>query len=278
MMTIHAHPDDESSKGAGSVALYSDAGVTATLVCCTGGEEGDILNPAMDRPEIKQNIAKVRQEELAKAANIIGYKRVHYLGYRDSGMPDTEANKNPDCFANAPLDEAVGRLVKIIREEKPHVIVTYPDDQQGYQHPDHLKVFDISLPAWEAAGDPLKFPEFGDPWTPLKLYYTTWSRARIEALHDMFNKLKIESPFNDAWFDRPSQDHRITTKIDVSKFSKRRSDALLAHETQVDPNSPFWFGLPSEKSAEAYPWDDYILAFSRVGQISDESDLFEGVK
>ena len=88
-MTIHAHPDDESSKGAGSVALYSDAGVTATLVCCTGGEEGDILNPAMDRPEIKQNIAKVRQEELAKAANIIGYKRVHYLGYRDSGMPDT---------------------------------------------------------------------------------------------------------------------------------------------------------------------------------------------
>ena len=94
----------------------------------------------------------------------------------------------------------------------------------------------------------------------------------------MFNKLKIESPFNDAWFDRPSQDHRITTKIDVSKFSKRRSDALLAHETQVDPNSPFWFGLPSEKSAEAYPWDDYILAFSRVGQISNESDLFEGVK
>ena len=123
-MTIHAHPDDESSKGAGSVALYSDAGVTATLVCCTGGEEGDILNPAMDRPEIKENIAKVRQEELAKAANIIGYKRVHYLGYRDSGMPDTEANKNPDCFANAPLDEAVGRRVKIIREEQPHVIVT----------------------------------------------------------------------------------------------------------------------------------------------------------
>ena len=120
-MTIHAHPDDESSKGAGSVALYSDAGVTATLVCCTGGEEGDILNAAMDRPEIKENLAKVRQEELAEAANIIGYERVHYLGYRDSGMPDTEANANPDCFANAPLDEAVGRLFKIMREEKPHV-------------------------------------------------------------------------------------------------------------------------------------------------------------
>ena len=276
-MTIHAHPDDESSKGAGSVALYSDAGVKATLVCCTGGEEGDILNPAMDLPEVRQNIGAVRREELAKAAKIIGYRDVHYLGYRDSGMPESEANNNPDCFANAPLDEAVERLVRLIREEKPHVIVTYPDDQQGYQHPDHLKVFDISIPAWEAAGDPTKFLQSGDPWTPLKLYYTTWSRARIEALHAMFKKLELESPFNDAWFDRPSQDHRITTKINVSDHSQRRTDALLAHATQVDPESPFWFGLPSDKSAEAYPWDDYILAFNRAGPICQETDLFEGI-
>ncbi|HJM99503.1 MAG TPA: mycothiol conjugate amidase Mca [Acidimicrobiales bacterium] len=278
MMTIHAHPDDESSKGAGSVALYSDAGVKATLVCCTGGEEGDILNPAMDLPEVRENIGAVRREELAKAAKIIGYRDVHYLGYRDSGMPESEANNNPDCFANAPLDEAVERLVRLIREEKPHVIVTYPDDQQGYQHPDHLKVFDISIPAWEAAGDPTKFLQSGDPWTPLKLYYTTWSRARIEALHAMFKKLKLESPFNDAWFDRPSQDHRITTKINVSDHSQRRTDALLAHATQVDPESPFWFGLPSDKSAEAYPWDDYILAFNRAGPIGEEKDLFEGIR
>lgn len=277
-MTIHAHPDDESSKGAGSVALYSDAGVKASLVCCTGGEEGDILNPAMDLPEVRENIGEVRRQELAKAAKIIGYRDVIYLGYRDSGMPESEANNNPDCFANAPLDEAVERLVRIIREEKPHVIVTYPDDQQGYQHPDHLKVFDISIPAWEAAGDPTKFLQSGDPWTPLKLYYTTWSRARIEALHAMFKKLELESPFNDAWFDRPSQDHRITTKINVSDHSQRRTDALLAHATQVDPESPFWFGLPSDKSAEAYPWDDYILAFNRVGPIGEEKDLFEGIR
>ena len=278
MMTIHAHPDDESSKGAGSVALYSDAGVKASLVCCTGGEEGDILNTAMDLPEVRENIGAVRRQELAKAAKIIGYRDVIYLGYRDSGMPESEANNNPDCFANAPLDEAVERLVRIIREEKPHVIVTYPDDQQGYQHPDHLKVFDISIPAWEAAGDPTKFLQSGDPWTPLKLYYTTWSRARIEALHAMFKKLELESPFNDAWFDRPSQDHRITTKINVSDHSERRPDALLAHATQVDPESPFWFGLPSDKSAEAYPWDDYILAFNRVGPIGEEKDLFEGIR
>ena len=277
MMTIHAHPDDESSKGAGSVALYSDAGVKATLVCCTGGEEGDILNPAMDLPEVRENIGSVRRDELSKAAEIIGYEKVHYLEYRDSGMPDSQANKNPDCFANAPLEEAVERLVRIIRKDKPHVIVTYPADQQGYQHPDHLKVYDISIPAWEAAGDATKFPDSGEPWTPLKLYYTTWSRARIEALHAMFQRLELESPFNDAWFERPSQDHRITTKIDVSDHSQRRTDALLAHATQVDPDSPFWFGLPSDKSAEAYPWDDYILAFNRVGPVVEETDLFEGL-
>ena len=277
MMPIHAHPDDESSKGAGSVALYSDAGVKATLVCCTGGEEGDILNPAMDLPEVRENIGSVRRGELSKAAEIIGYEKVHYLEYRDSGMPDSQANKNPDCFANAPLEEAVERLVRIIRKDKPHVIVTYPDDQQGYQHPDHLKVYDISIPAWEAAGDATKFPDSGEPWTPLKLYYTTWSRARIEALHAMFQRLELESPFNDAWFERPSQDHRITTKIDVSDHSQRRTDALLAHATQVDPDSPFWFGLPSDKSAEAYPWDDYILAFNRVGPVVEETDLFEGL-
>ncbi|KIE49059.1 MAG: hypothetical protein MB53_06195 [marine actinobacterium MedAcidi-G2A] len=276
-MTIHAHPDDESSKGAGSVALYSDAGVKATLVCCTGGEEGDILNPAMDLPEVRENIGSVRRDELSKAAEIIGYEKVHYLEYRDSGMPDSQANNNPDCFANAPLEEAVERLVRIIRKDKPHVIVTYPDDQQGYQHPDHLKVYDISIPAWEAAGDATKFPDSGEPWTPLKLYYTTWSRARIEALHAMFQRLELESPFNDAWFERPSQDHRITTKIDVSDHSQRRTDALLAHATQVDPDSPFWFGLPSDKSAEAYPWDDYILAFNRVGPVVEETDLFEGL-
>lgn len=277
LLTIHAHPDDESSKGAGSVAFYADAGAGTSLVCCTGGEEGDILNPAMDLPEIRSNIALVRKDELAKAAKIIGYDKVYYLGYRDSGMPDSEANSHPDCFAAAPLDDAVERLVKIIRTERPHVIVTYPDDQQGYKHPDHLKVFDISIPAWNAAGNPDIFPEAGDPWEPLKLYYTTWSRSRIEALHKVFLNLGLESPFNDDWFNRPSQDHRITTKIDVSAYAETRNDALLAHATQVDPTSTFWFGLPSGAAAEAYPWDDYILAHSRLGDITEETDLFAGV-
>src|SRR5205085_5185208 len=86
LMTVHAHPDDEASKGSSTVARYRDEGVESTLVCCTGGEEGDILNKALDLPEVRENLAAIRQAELCRAAEIIGYEHVHLLGYRDSGM------------------------------------------------------------------------------------------------------------------------------------------------------------------------------------------------
>ncbi len=277
ILTVHAHPDDESSKGAGSIARYSDHGARTVLVCCTGGEEGDVLNPAMNRAEVVENIAAVRRDELARAAKIIGYHQVHHLGYRDSGMLGSEANGHPDSFASAPEVEAVERLVRVIRAERPQVIVTYPDDQRGYRHPDHLRVYDITMPAWAAAGDPDAFPDAGEPWTPLKLYFTTWSRARLEAMHALYGRLGLESPYSEDWFKRPSQDHRITTRIHVEAWYERRSDALLAHATQVDPESPFWFGLPADEAAAVYPWDDYILADARVDTDVPEEDLFSGI-
>ncbi len=133
------------------------------------------------------------------------------LGYRDSGMPETPENADPRAFANADLDEAVGRLVEVVRRERPQVILTYGDDQQGYPHPDHLRVHDISVPAFERAGDPAAYPDAGEPWQPLKLYYSSWSRARIVALHERFLAMGLESPFDERWFERPDQDHRITT-------------------------------------------------------------------
>lgn len=277
LLTVHAHPDDESSKGAGTVARYSDAGIRSVLVCCTGGEVGDILNPALDRDDVKARLPEVRREELDRAGAIIGYHQIHWLGYRDSGMADSETNEHPDCFAKAPLEEAVERLVRIIRAERPQVIVTYPDDQQGYRHPDHLRVYDITVPAFHAAGDPAQFPDAGPAWTPSKLYYTTWSRQRVVALHETYERLGLESPYDKAWFERPSQDHRITTKVDVQAWYQRRADALLAHATQVDPASKFWFGLPNDEAAAAYPWDDYILAESLVPTDLPEDDLFAGL-
>ncbi len=278
LLTVHAHPDDESSKGAGTVARYHAEGVRTVLVCCTGGEAGDILNPAMDRPEVRERLNEVRMQELARATEIIGYDHVELLGYRDSGMPDTPDNDHPDAFANADLDEATGRLVAIIRRERPQVVVTYGDDQRGYPHPDHLRVHDISLLAFDRAGDPGWYPEAGEPWQPQKLYYTVWSRARMLAMHEKFGELGLESPFDDRWFERPDQDHRITTRIDISDFGDVRPNALLAHATQVDPGSRFWFGLPPEVARTVHPYDDYILARSLVQSATPEDDLFAGIR
>jgi mycothiol S-conjugate amidase len=278
ILTVHAHPDDESSKGAGTIARYRREGVHAVLVCCTGGEEGDILNPEMDREEVRANLAEVRRAELHAAAGIIGYDEVVWLGYRDSGMPDSEANSRPDSFARADLDDAVGRLVAVIRRVRPQVVVTYADDQRGYPHPDHLRVHEISLPAFDAAADPDRYPDAGRPWQPLKLYYTSWSRARIEAMHRKFLELGLESPFGEDWFKRPAQDDRITTRVDTSGVADVRRRALLAHATQVDPKSPFWFGLPPEVADAVYPADDYQLARSLVPTEVPEDDLFAGVR
>jgi len=281
LLTVHAHPDDEASKGASTIARYSAENAHSVLVCCTGGEAGDILNPALQNSETEENLPQVRAEELALSAKIIGYNQVVMLGYRDSGMPESEHNDNPEAFMNATFDDAVGKLVTIIREEKPQVIVTYPDERKGYNHPDHLMVHDISLPAFEAAGDPEKYPDSGEPWQPSKLYETVWSRARIEGLHKKFLELGLESPYDESWFKRRSQDHRITTRIDISDWWEIRGQALRAHATQVDPDSPFWFGLPDEHARTVHPFDDYVLVRSLVGDIQDgvfEDDLFQDIR
>ena len=291
LMTVHAHPDDEASKGAPTVARYFAEGVRTVLVCCTGGEEGDLQNPALraegqpfhglSPEQEKELLAEVRPRELAESTSIIGFTAVHMLGYRDSGMAGSEANSHPACFAAADLDEATGRLVRLIRAERPQVILTYNDDQTGYPHPDHLRVHDVSVLAFERAGDPSWYPEAGEPWQPSKMYYTLWSRDRIEKLHEALLAKWGESPFDENWRKRPSQDHRITTKLDVAEWFWARTGSLRAHATQVDPTSKWWFGLDDDEMGVVYPWEDWILARSAVGAPAGggiESDLFDGVR
>jgi mycothiol S-conjugate amidase len=278
LLTVHAHPDDESSKGAATVARYRDQGVHTVLVCCTGGEEGDILNPAMDKPEVRENMAETRRAELAAATSIIGYEEVVMLGYRDSGMPDSEANKNPECFAMAPLDEAVGRLVEVIRRVRPQIMVTYPDEQTRYPHPDHLRVHEISAIAFEAAGDREAHPDAGEPYAPAKMYYTVWSVNRMRAMHEKFVELGLESPFSEERIARMPTEVSYTTSVDITGYDHIRADALRAHATQVDPTSRMWFGLPPEVEKALPHSDEYQLARNRLG-LTDvvEDDLFAGV-
>jgi mycothiol S-conjugate amidase len=281
LLTVHAHPDDEASKGAATCARYGAEGVRTVLVCCTGGEEGDIQNPAMDRPEVRADLAAIRATELEASAAVIGFTDLVMLGYRDSGMKDSDANNNPENFHSAPFDEAVGRLVAVIRDTRPQVVVTYGDDQRGYPHPDHLKVHEISVPAFDRAGDPSWYPEMGDPWQPSKLYYSVWSKARIVAMHEALIRLRGESPFDKKWLERDSHEERITTRVAVGDYMWARSGALRAHATQIDPAEPFWFGLDDAELAEAYPWDDWQLARSLVGTPPAgtlEDDLFAGLR
>lgn len=275
MLTIHAHPDDETTKGGGSVARYAAAGVGTVLVCCTGGEAGSILNPALDRPEVHARLPEVRRQELVKATTHLGYHRVWMLGYRDSNMP---ASGEPGTFAAAPLDQTVRALVRLMRRERPHVVVTYSDNQRGYKHPDHLRVHDASVPAYKAAGDPSYHPELGEAWAPQKLYYVLWARARMVEHHQAFVRLGLESPFNtERWKRWPSMDYRLTTKVFVGDHWENVQDALRAHATQIDPKSPYWFGLPPEVARVTYPYEDYMLAQSTVPTALPEDDLFAGI-
>jgi mycothiol S-conjugate amidase len=279
LLALHAHPDDESSKGAGTMARYAAEGVRVVLVCATGGEEGEILNPHMDRPGILEKMPELRQAELETACDILGVERIYMLGYRDSGMPGSEANARPEAFNNADADEAVGRLVEIIRAEQPEVILSY-DESRGYEHPDHVRIHEWGLRAFHEAGDPEAFPGAGEAWTPSKIYYfATFTKQRFEIVHKAAEAKGIESPFAEwlkEWDEREFDDPMVTTQIDVGDFIDLRTKALLAHATQIDPDS-FWFAVPDQVHKEAYPWEDYTLIEGKRGPGEIEDDLFAGL-
>lgn len=284
LMQIHAHPDDEASKGSGTAARYAAEGVRCVLVTCTGGEAGDILNPAVDTPAVRADLPAIRLRELDDSARILGYDAVHLLGYRDSGMPDMEENKHPDAFCNASLDEATERLVRLIRAERPHVIVAYPDRelQSTYPHPDHLRVHDVAVAAFAAAGSASRFPDAGRPWQPLKLYFTGFTLRFVRAIHDVMTRNNLESPYGERikmLASGVTADHRYGTRIDVRDYLGHRARSLLAHRTQVAPDSS-WFACPDDLRVDAYPWEDFILARTHVARHDGEfeDDLFTGIR
>jgi mycothiol S-conjugate amidase len=279
LLAIHAHPDDESSKGSGTMARYADEGGRVVLVCATRGEEGDILNPRMDKPGIKERMPELREAELATACDILGVEEIYHLGYRDSGMPGTEANKRPDAFANADPEEVVGKLVEIIRAERPQVVLGY-DESRGYEHPDHVRVHELGTRAFHEAGDPSRFPDAGPPWQPDKLYFfATFTKERMKILNDAAVAEGIETPFAgwlEQWDEMGFEEPDITAQINVADYIERRSKALLAHATQIDPDG-FWFAIPDEMHKRVYPWEDYTLVSSTVDTTPPEDDLFAGI-
>lgn len=286
LLAVHAHPDDESSKGAATMAKYAAEGARVLVVSCTGGERGSILNPAMERPEVLEHLPDIRIKEMTTAAEILGVEH-QWLGFVDSGLPEGEPLPPlPEgCFALQPLAVAAAPLVKIFRDFRPHVVLTY-DEKGGYPHPDHIKTHEISIEAYDAAGDPTRYQEIGgDPWQPLKLYYhLTFHKQRLEALHNAALAAGFESPYADwleKWVDKPEDQRHVTTRIECAEYFPLRDRALIAHATQVDPRGR-WFSLPVAVQAKAWPTEDYELACSEVpaegSAANPETDLFAGVR
>ncbi|MFC5140801.1 mycothiol conjugate amidase Mca [Actinomycetospora rhizophila] len=286
LLSVHAHPDDESSKGAASCARYVADGVEVMVVTCTGGEAGSILNPAMDTPEVQADMVGTRRAEMEKAAAILGVQH-RWLGFVDSGLPegDPKPPLPPGCFALEPLEVPTEALVRIVREFRPHVVVTY-DENGGYPHPDHIRTHEVSMAAFDAAGDPDRFPLAGEPWQPLKLYYSHgFSKARVLAFHEALLEAGLESPYAEwleKWDDsRPDPGARVTTRVACSEYFSVRDDALRAHATQIDPNGR-WFQVPMDLQQRVWPTEDYELARSLVDTEETHEapgdDLFAGVR
>jgi mycothiol S-conjugate amidase len=281
LMHVHAHPDDESSKGAASTAMYVAQGVDVHVATCTGGERGSILNPKMERPDVLANMPEIRRREMEQARDILGIRQ-DWLGFVDSGWPEGDP-KPPlpeGCFGLVPVEEGAAPLVRLIRSFRPHVLTTY-DENGGYPHPDHIMCHNISVAAWAASGDPERYPEAGAPWQPLKLYYQHgFNRPRTQALHDAMVARGLDSPWGERlkeWKPDPAHDARITTRVPCGEYFGVRDQALMAHATQIDPDGPF-FHIPLEIQREVWPTEDFELVESKVETSLPEDDLFAGIR
>lgn len=280
LLAVHAHPDDESSKGAATYAHYVHSGASVMVVSCTGGERGDIQNPGLvETAMAERDMAGLRRIEMARAQAILGFEH-RWLGYEDSGLPDAGEPLPPNCFAHIPLEHSAEPLVKIIREFRPQVMITY-DETGGYPHPDHIRTHEISMYAMAAAADPTRYPLAGKPWQIQKVYYDRiFNPPRINAMIEAIKAREPDSPqlaeLEGFWSRMRDRPDLATTHVEVGAFLGHRDDALRAHASQVSPDSSFFF-WPNALQREVWPWEDYQLATSLVPSDVPEYDLFAGI-
>jgi LmbE family N-acetylglucosaminyl deacetylase len=278
LLVIRPHPDDESSATGGLLAYYHARGVSTGVVICTGGEEGEIHDPILDPVADRPRLRAIREQELRHACALLGVAELRMLGYRDSGMPGTPANQHLDAFAQAATGEAVGRLVRIIRVLRPRVIVTEPPGG-GYAHPDHIRCHQVSLAAFHAAGDARAYPEAGPAWPVAKLY----AIAQI----DDGQWETLRPAFQAAGFDvggrQPSRTRArgagpetATVALDVRPYSAIQRQALLAHRTQIPPDS-VWGRLPAALYRQAFATAYLLRLHPPAAPGEYEQDLFEGL-
>jgi mycothiol S-conjugate amidase len=280
LLAVHAHPDDESSKGAATYAYYRSLGTEVMVVSCTGGERGSILNEGLaDRARAERDLGGLRRLEMERARDHMGIEH-RWLGYQDSGLPDEGEPVPAGSFATIPLEISAEPLVALIRRYRPQVLVTY-DERGGYPHPDHIRTHEVSMYAMRAAADATQYPDAGPAWQISKLYYDRiFSGERVKAVYNLLLERDPTNPLIEAitgmrsWMDdSPSL---ATTHVPAGDFFEIRDLALASHASQVAPDSSFFF-WPNDLQREAWPTEDFQLIESTVPTDLPESDLFAGI-
>ncbi len=295
LMNVHAHPDDETIGTGGAMAKAVGAGHRVVLVTGTRGELGEIVVPDMDTDDNHRRLGEIRAGELERAMGVLGVTEWENLGYRDSGMMDTEGNRDPRSFWRADLDEAAGRLTWLVRRYQPDVMTTY-NAFGGYGHPDHIRTHDVAVRAFERAGDPDCYPEQLEggqlaPWSPSKLYEQATPASVREQMNARMHELgrkSFWSPPDDATPEQIAEmeafaakmlvpDEQVTTWIDVSGAPlKAKWDAIHEHVTQISDESPVML-LGFDGWRDTWANEAYILRESRVDAATPETDLFAGI-
>lgn len=305
-MAVHAHPDDEVVFTGGTLLAYARRGVNTILVTATGGEEGEIHDPDLDQEEAKPRLREIRLEELRRGTTLLELTHSELLGYRDSGMAGTEPNAHPDNFHNADPDTATRQLVALVRKYKPEVLVSY-DEFGSYGHPDHIKCNVITHKAYDLSGDPTYAPELGEPWTPLKLYYTHWNEEGWTKAREEMKARGIKPPWGDEEEEKKPEDETttegaeaaavneaeakpeekteeapryvpppVTTRLDVHEMLHTKLESARQHRTQFGPNGIF-NGMPEDIMVMAMGEEHYSLVASRVQTPEAENDLLAGL-
>lgn len=280
LLAVHAHPDDESITTAGVLAHCAAAGVRTVVVTCTRGDKGEIADGRLASTD---NLDIVRGRELEEACRILGVSRVVRLGYGDSGMVNAPADEPTATFCGADIDGATRRLVAVLREEQPDVVVGY-DETGGYGHPDHVRAHQLTVAAFSAAGDPSRFPETGAPWTPRKLYFVvfpaTWSRHFVQRLREAGIEAPLSAPAGANAGDTIEHfgvpDDRVTAAVAVTPFVAAKRAALAAHRTQMPPDH-FLMRMSGDLAGElwAYEWFQLVVGPAHPGR--HEDNLFHGI-
>jgi LmbE family N-acetylglucosaminyl deacetylase len=275
LLAVLAHPDDESFGPGGTLALYARRGVEVHLACATRGEVGMVSEELLAG---HADVGALREHELRCAAGYLGLTGVHFLGYRDSGMPGSEDNRHPHALAAAPIDEVAAQVTELIRRLRPQVVITF-DPIGGYRHPDHIAIHRATLAAFEASGDPTRFPDRGPAYRPFKLYYHTFGR-RFLRLAVRVMPLLGRDPHRFGrngdidLADIAAQAFPLHAFIDFRQVAGAKAHAGACHASQGGPPTSglmgFFFRLAggSETFTRAYPPPSPGLR---------ETDLFEGV-